>query len=483
VDLAPRVLAFIRRHGLLEPGDRVLVAVSGGADSLALLHILHELSPRLSLSLIVAHLEHGLRGADGPADAGVVEAEAARLGLPFMMERARIAELAAAAGLSLETAGRTARYDFFRRAAREAACRRVATGHTADDSVETLVFHILRGAGLDGLRGIPKERELDREVRLTSDGEPGIRVVRPLLQVTRAETVAYCAARGLTPREDVTNRDLAFARNRLRHRLLPELEAEAPPGLRRRLIAMAAEIEEEVALLEGEAAALLASATRERGTDGLHLDATRLAAAAPALARRALRRAVRWLSPECELDRAASETLLRLALGDLPTGVTLPGGRLRAVRRGDSLWLVCDYDEREVQASDVPLPVPGSAVLRPWRVTARLTAPPAVPGGDPRAWVLLDAAKVCGPLCLRYPRAGDRVRPLGMQGRRKLQDLFVDARVPRHARSRVPVVVDAERILWVIGFCISEDVRLDSSTVQALRLEAGQEDADAVGGG
>jgi tRNA(Ile)-lysidine synthase len=302
--------------------------------------------------------------------------------------------------------------------------------------------------------------------------------------VTRAETFAYCAARGLTPREDATNRDLAFARNRVRHRLLPALEAEAPPGFRRRLLALAAEVEEEVAVLEAAALSLLDRATRRRDADALLLDAAVLTEAAPALARRALRRAVRLLESECELDRAVTETLLRLAMGDLTTGVTLPGGRVRAARRGDEFSLRVSPARPAAEATEpaVPLPVPGSAILGDWRVSACPTAPPAAPAGDPGSWVLLDADRVHGGLSVRFPRPGDRVRPLGMKGRRKLQDLFVDRKLPRPERGRVPVVVDEEKILWVVGFCMSEDARLGAATSRALRLEARRQDLNAAVG-
>jgi tRNA(Ile)-lysidine synthase len=400
------------------------------------------------------------------------------------MERVRLAEIAAAAGVSLETAGRTARYDFFLRAAREAGCSRVATGHTADDAVETLLLHLLRGTGLDGLRGIPRERMLE-DCQAIPHENASIFVIRPLLEVWREETEAYCASRGVAPCQDATNFDLAFARNRVRHRLLPSLEAEASPGLRRRLLALAAEVEEEVALLEDAAAALLARATRASDSDRLDLDATVLSGAPPALARRALRRAVRLLAPESELDRGATEALLRLARGDLRTGVTLPGGRLHALRRGEALTLSVarGHCKPALHETTVPLTVPGQAVLGDWGVAAREVAPPDPPAGDPGAWVLVDMAKLCGALSLRYPRPGDRVRPLGMRGHRKLHDIFVDRKLPRAERGAVPLVADEEKILWVIGFCVSEDARVDPTTGRALRLEACRQKAHADKGG
>jgi tRNA(Ile)-lysidine synthase len=514
VSLTARVLAAIRRHRLIEPGEKVLVAVSGGPDSLALLHVLHELRSPLEITLAVAHLEHGLRGEESAEDARMVERTAAALGLPFVMERVRLAEQAAAGHVSLETAGRQARYAFFERAARELGCARVATGHTADDRVETLLLNLLRGAGLDGLRGIPRARPL---------GDGTVQVVRPLLDVRRADIEAYCEDAGLAPREDATNRSPEFARNRMRHTVLPVLEREAHLGLRERLLGLAELITEEVALLDEVAAELLARATRDASPIQLTLAAAPLAAAPAAVARRALRLAARRLGATGDLNRAATEALLRLAAGDLATGITLPGGQVRAVRRGDALVLISGARQpaairddppipdrviatanqgsaalerqntpardgrssaalpppavpppcpQAVRGTSATLPVPGSARALGYDFGTTLVPVPAAPEGDPCCCVLMDADKLSGPLSVRAPLPGDRVRPLGMRGRRKLQDLFVDAKLPRERRASVPVVVDAENIVWVVGFCLSDDVRLDAGTRRAVRVEA-----------
>jgi tRNA(Ile)-lysidine synthase len=472
VSLPTRVLATIRRHRLIEPGQRVLVAVSGGPDSLALLHVLHELREVLEIALTVAHLEHGLRGEESVEDARWVERTAAGMGIPFVLERVRLAELASAAHVSLETAGRQARYGFFERAGREEGCSRVATGHTADDRVETLLLHLLRGAGLDGLRGIPRARPL---------GDGALQVVRPLLDARREEVEAYCAAVGLTPREDSTNRSPAFARNRVRNAVLPALEREATPGLRERLIALAEMATEEVELLDGMAEELLTSATRTAEPGRLSLAAGPLAAAPPALARRALRLAARRLGVAVDVDRAASEALLRLAAGELMTGLTLPGGRVHVVRRGDALALTRVAESKPTTSpspdgSPLPvfLPIPGSVHALGLDFTAALGPVPEVPAGDPRCHVLLDADKLKGRLLVRAPHPGDRIRPLGMRGRRKLQDLFVDGKLPRERRDAVPVIVDDEKVVWVVGFCLSDDVRLDAESRRAVCLRVEQ---------
>jgi tRNA(Ile)-lysidine synthase len=513
LDLAPRVHAAIRRHQLIDAGERVLVAVSGGADSLALLHVLHELAGPLGVTLHVAHLEHGLRGEASIEDARFVGQEGARLGWPVIVERARVAEMAERERVSLETAARRARYAFFMRAAIETGCTCVATGHTADDRVESLVLNLLRGAGLDGLSGIPRSRPLDGSSRSAGPPSEGksLRVVRPLLEIRRAETEAYCEGLGLTPCDDMTNRSFAFARNRVRHQVLPALQAEATPGLHDRLLTLAELAEEEAGSLERLAGHLLREAVREESVGRISLAVAPLAAAPAALARRALRQAVRALDGEATLSFTVTDALLRLVTGELTTGITLPGGRVHAVQRGNVVNLVAvgepaltprpplpilgegegllltgsplpglgegsgvragSSGEPPHLAGEVHLPIPGHATHLGHDLAAREIALPTEPAGDPVRWVLVDADKVAGALGVRAPLPGDRVRPLGMRGRRKLQDLFVDAKLPRERRGRVPVVVDREKIVWVVGFCVSDEVRLDASTRRVVRLD------------
>jgi tRNA(Ile)-lysidine synthase len=330
-DAAARLVGCVSRAlaALADVGRGVVAAVSGGPDSVALLRALLAARPAAApFPVVVAHLNHGLRGAESDADEDFVAGLCAGLtaagvpGLTAVRARLDVAALARAEGANLEAAARRARYAWLTEAARTAGARWVATGHTADDQAETVLHRLLRGAGLQGLRGIAARREL----------APGVGLVRPLLAVTRAEVLAYLRELGQPFRTDSTNTDLKRMRNRIRHELLPLLARRYNPGAAAVLARLAAQADEAHREEEAAAAALLAEAERPRAGSLLVLDVARLAAAPRRLVRAALRRA--WAREDWPVDAMTFEKWERLAgvaLGESPA-VDLPG-RVRARRR------------------------------------------------------------------------------------------------------------------------------------------------------
>lgn len=414
-----------------------------------------------------------MRGADADSDAAFVRETALTWELPVEIGSRDVPELARRSGLSLEEAGRAARYRFFGRAARRTGCTRIATGHTADDRAETVLLHLFRGTGLDGLAGIPARRPLrpDR-------GHP--EVVRPLTDVTRAQVLDYAARYALQPRHDATNDSPDFLRNRVRRALLPLLEAEYSPALRRHLLRLADLAEEETSLLNAQARELLARAAV--GGSSLRLSRGILLKAPPVLVRRALRLAVRSLQPGPPPEWETVERLFSLLRGARP-GFMLPGGLITARLTDEALTFArVDPTRPFLDSDEITLALPGSTSL-PWAegvMTAvvvgsdgwSLTAGgrPCLATPAPGIRALLDLSRVTGLLAARPPRPGDRIQPLGMNGHRKLQDLFTDQKVPRSDRRRLPVVCDAERIVWVIGCCVSESVKVTEQTTSVLLL-------------
>ena len=228
----------VRKHGLIRRGQHVLVAVSGGADSVAMLLALDELKRLLGIRLTVAHLNHHIRGNEAKKDAEFVRKLAAGLKIPFVGGDADVPRLAKSRGLSIEMAAREARYEFLADAARKKGADVIATAHTADDQAETVLLKLCRGAGSRGLSGIPRETTIN-----------GVRVVRPLLDVTRVEIESFLRRKKQAWREDRTNRDTAYLRNRVRHELLPMLESKLNPGIREALLRTADILREEDDLL------------------------------------------------------------------------------------------------------------------------------------------------------------------------------------------------------------------------------------------
>ncbi len=473
MSLAERVLRTIRRHGLVPREGRVIVALSGGPDSVALVHLMRELADRGELSVAgVAHFNHQLRGEDAEQDERFCRRLADTLSLPIEVGSEDIRARAGRERRSIEDAGRSARYAFLDRAASRLGADAVATGHTRDDQAETFLLRLIRGAGPRGLAGIyPRSG----------------RVVRPVLDVRRAELRAYAEVRRLEFREDATNRDVSIPRNRIRHELIPYLERAFSPAIVDVLAREAAIAREDEDRLHAETIALLAGdVLTDTGTGAAtaRLDAAQLAALHPALASRVVREVLGRLAPGRFAGFEHVDRLLELVRGGAGgSALSLPG--LEAVRRGGRVEVAPKGPAAFSNFFQVPLPIPGEVVLsgRGWAVSASWGTPctrgqtpvQTAAGVRPRtleAAVRGDAVRL--PLTLRSRKPGDRIRPAGMGGRsKKLQDLLVDRKIGRAARDRLPLVVDADdRIVWVVGEPPGEDFRVSGPSQGVILLKA-----------
>ena len=439
------VQAAIAAHRLIEPGERVVVAVSGGADSVCLARVLASLADESCWSLSLLHVNHGIRGADADADEAFVVGLAGELGLPFDGAWVDVPAAAAARGVSLEMAGRAARLRVYRETAGARGATSVALGHTRDDRVETFLMRLLRGSGGAGLSGLRAVRRLGP-----------LRLVRPLLDVPRAKIERHLAGLGQPWREDHTNADPRFTRNRIRHELLPLLRDRYNAAADAALWRASRLLEQDEAYLAERAAEALARCRRDDG-----VDAEALAREPPALAGRLL---LRWLAGEGvgAVDLSAVEALLRLAgARGGSAALSLPGG-VRIERTYGVLRVGRGTPDGQAEFC-YRLPVPGRLDLAACGLTAEArviaAADPRRPGrvGQWPAAGCLNRERVGdGPLLLRSRRPGDRIRPLGLGGAVKLQDLFVDAKVPRPLRDRIPVVACRDQIVWIPGYRVAE---------------------------
>jgi tRNA(Ile)-lysidine synthase len=452
----------VARDRLLEPGDRVLVAVSGGPDSVALLHALVLLRSAHRLTLHVGHVHHGLR-PEADDDAAFVERLAARLGCPAHVARVTVPR---GAGRSPEDAARVARHAALARIAREIGARRIALGHTADDQAETVLMRVVQGAGPRGLAGMAVRRG---------------RLVRPLLGVSRAEVEAHLRAHGLIAVVDASNRDPKFLRNRIRHEVLPVLAAEIGPRVPDALRRLARVSRETVDALDALLRPRLAGALTPTPV-GWRLALAALEGLSPGAVKAVVRLAiVETAAP----DRLAGglraphlEALARLVTAASGARVRLPHGV--AVERGrDALWIVPPADPVATA-----LPVPGEARVGPVLVTAALgPAAPGRPADASETW--FDAAELglaaagspsAATLGLRPRRPEDRLVPFGGHRRVRLGPLLATAGVPRHARARWPVVVrpepaaGSEDVLWLPGIRRGAAAPVTARTGTMLRL-------------
>ena len=421
-----KVFQYIRENALLEAGDDVTVALSGGADSVALLWVLRTLAPRLGLSLRAAHFHHGIRGLEADRDAEFCRSLCADWGIPFTLGRGDVPARAAETGESLEEAARVLRYDFLLKA----APGKLATAHNADDNAETLLLHLLRGAGPRGLGGIPPRRD---------------RILRPLLSCTRAEIEALLAREGLAHVEDSTNGTDDCLRNRLRHRVLPLLREENP-NLSAALGRTAALIRAEDEYLSALAASAAANCRVGEGWS-----CERLLALAPVLRRRVLLGALRELGLE---DPAAVyvEALEGLLRAGPSARRNLPGG-LTARREYDILRL--GAAEAPAILPETGLAVPGETLLpgNLGRISCNVTKNSYFSKKNPTTFALKYDMISGHELAVRGRRPGDRLRLSG--GTKTLKALMIDRKLPARLRDAVPVLtLDGKPIA---GFGVGAD--------------------------
>jgi tRNA(Ile)-lysidine synthase len=465
-----KVRAFIQRHKLLASGDRVLVAVSGGPDSVTLLHLLYELRRELKLGLEVAHLQHGIRGPEAQEDARFVAELAAKLELPFHLKEVNLLEIKSAAGKgNIEALAREERYRFFTAVARERKLGKIATAHTQDDQAETVLMWLLRGSGLKGLGGMSPANRL-----IGTNIEPDSRpvVIRPLLDVSKAEIEEYLNEKQMSFRLDRTNQDPGFLRNWIRLKLIPRLKEKIDGNLPTRLAQQARLIREEDELLDELAKAALGEARNAEGMDRGSLLKHR-----EAMQRRLLRLWIEETRGHLRgLDFQHVEALLDLIkAGPSQSSLPIPGGwelireyeTLRLEKRSRSLKQQCACYSYELRVGE-------NLYIREagLRIVSREVLPPfPSPPGD-RMDVFFDSAGFADKLTMRNFRPGDRFQPLGMRGHKKVKDFFIEKKIPLSVRASLPLLVLGDEVIWIPGYGRSEVGKVTAQTEVILNLRA-----------
>ena len=465
--LTEQVQNFTFAHGLLSTGDRLLVAVSGGPDSVALLHLLCDLRQELDLHLAVAHLQHGIRGEEAKDDARFVAALAAKLGLPFHLKEISLPQLVAAAGRgNLEALARDQRYGFFAEVVGAHGLTKVATAHTQDDQAETVLMRFLRGAGMTGLAGMAP---LHRMKSIGAKSLSGLTVIRPLLGVSKSEILNYLADKHQAYRSDRTNQDTALLRNWIRLELLPKLGERIDGRLNERL-------GQQAELLRDEDDALAALARRKledtRAPDGLSRE--ELLAEPKAMQRRLLRLWLESLRGNLRgLDFVHMKAMLHLIAHGAPHArLALPGGwqlqleydQVKLVRRSVRLKRPC-YAYDFVVGSTQSIPQAG------WAIESEIVAPPLAQFPADPMEAFFDAACLPAGLTVRNFRNGDFFQPLGMTGHKKVKDLFMEKKLPLAVRAQWPLLAAPREVLWIPGHGRSERAKVTAETTSIIRVK------------
>jgi len=471
MDIAQMLEPELEAVGVLPPGERVIVGVSGGGDSVCLLHILQS----LHVPVVAAHFDHGLRRSSW-ADGRYVLRLASDLGLPAVAERLEPGQLQAGLG-SLEERARRARYRFLASAAHEWSCRVIAVGHTQDDQAETVLMHLLRGSGTRGLRGMRPVCSLDEVTGVPEDS--GLQLIRPLLRIPRQETLAYCRTRHLTIRRDPTNDQTAFLRNRIRLELLPLLE-RYNPAIRESLAQTADILAGDAEAIDSVLALLGPEVTRSPEGDRVEVARGWMLGLPVGPQRIVLQRILKDVAPEgTEVGFRAVER----ARGGLGSGkrMSLPGDvEMRA--EGDRL-ILSRLGAPETGASMFPqLSSLEEVRLRPpctvglaggWMlevVEKDVAAPIENVKTDPSSEALFDAEAMGENLVLRAPGPGDRMTAFGAQGSKKISDLLQQQRIPISVRPHWPVVCESGSVAWLVGVRRAEGARVGPRTRRVLHL-------------
>lgn len=450
------VRATISRYRMIDPGDRLIVAVSGGPDSMCLLDILHRLKEELSIHLLVAHFDHGMRPGEDAEETETVRGIACSMGLPFETEKCSLS--IKKGGGSTEEKARDARYAFLERIKERHSANKIAVAHTLNDQAETVLMRLLRGTGPSGLAGIPYCREG--------------KIIRPLLETHREDVEEYLKARGLPWVSDSSNLNTGYLRNRIRLELVPLL-LKYQPKIVRHLGEMASNLMEENECLDTLSGEWLKGASEVTPDGGISVRSAPLLALPTALRKRAIRRILLLVKGDMRrIGRGHIHSVDGLAGSERVQGsLDLPGGvkvrrvydRLCFSTRNQGLTPAYIYLMEAPGTLHLP-EVGRSLTVREWEGQGK----PELPVSP---WVArLDADRVAFPVVVRNSRPGDRFVPLGMKGHKKLQDFFVDHKVPLDQRAATPLLLSGNEIVWVCGYRIDDRFKITSSTKKVLEI-------------
>jgi tRNA(Ile)-lysidine synthase len=455
-----KVLRFIQEHNLFSDAAMVVVAVSGGPDSVCLLHIMASLQNELDINVQAAHLNHKLREEESDGDAKYVSDLCHNMGIPCTIEERNVQEYRQQYGGTLEEAAREVRYQFLAETAENLGTNCVVTGHTKDDNVETILLHIVRGTGTRGLRGLLPETALGK-----------IRVVRPLLGLTREETVGYCREHDLQPRQDSSNLSLSPLRNRIRQQLIPLMETYNE-SVGDALLRLTASASDELDYLDSVVDDIKDNIVIEQG-NSLSIDKKSFLSVHPALKRHLLRDSVYRIAGTLkDIETRHIEYMLELTENQPGKMIHLPEGLTFAVDY-DRFVLTSDPNlEATLPAipDEYKLNVPGQTEIPGWNIIAEIIDSSGSSQEHDAFTASFDLQKTGDELIVRSRKPADRFQPLGMSHDKKVGEFMINEKIPQASRERVPVVCSPDQIIWVAGYRIDNRVRITPDTDKVLKL-------------
>jgi len=459
--LFEQVRRTIDHYHLLEKGDRVIVGVSAGVDSMVLLHLLNAFRQEFDLFLIVAHIHHGLRPVESEREAELVQKESVRLGLPFEYGQFNVKEFQESEGFSLQDAARRIRFQFFHDLLKKYGGGKIALGHNADDQVETVLLRLLRGSGLKGLKGMLPIREK--------------RVIRPLLEVRREEIEGFARENSISYLTDSSNLKGDYLRNRLRLKLIPLIEQDYQPGFRQTIIKTSALLREENDFIEKEAAeAYQKIAYEEEGQITFKFSAYQ--SLHKALQWRVIQKVLERVEDGLKIDEGEwlDVNLIYRRLQQPPASLLLELSHGLCLEKRYDRVLLMRERPRTIPPFEMELHTPGRTYIREIErevVVEEREWDRSKPIDEFRNVAFLDYERLDLPLKMRNFRPGDRFQPLGTKGTQKLKSFFIDHKIPKFERPSIPLLISGEMIAWIVGYRIDERVKITGKTQKVLKVE------------
>lgn len=451
-----KFLETIKTYKMLEPKEHVLAAVSGGADSTALLYLLDSCKKDLGIVLHIAHLNHMIRKKDADLDVRYVQGLAQNLGIPMTVESVDVPDFAGENKLSLETAARKLRYDFYERVANQIGANKIAVGHSADDNVETFLMRLLRGTGIKGLCGIPPKRG---------------KIIRPLIRIWRRQIEDYVGSLKLVPRRDYTNYETKYMRNRVRMKMIPQLKLYNL-NIKEIILQTILLLTDDSEYLEIKTEEALGQTLISSTDSEIRIEIAKLQKLEDPIQGHLVRKAIEKVKGNlsdltyihvCDiLDKIDAKEKWELHL---------PGGIFIIGNRGE---LIISREKREIppgKSYSYSISVPGEVEIKEIGKKLRADFSEKQTNDDGPNIAYIDYAALGKNLIVRSKKDGDRFQPLGMRGTKKLQDLFVDEKIPAEHRDSIPIVESGGKIIWVGGMRIDERAKVTGQTEKVVKLE------------
>jgi len=460
-----RVLDTIKKYNLIEYGDKIVVGISGGPDSVCLLHILHRLIPEYGIELYALHVNHMLRGEDADLDELFVKEFCNSLGVPLRVIASDINKISESSGISLEEAGREVRYRAFEQYAADVGASKIAVAHNKNDLVETVLMNIIRGSGLEGLTGIDYRRG---------------KIIRPLLDIDRKDIEDYCRQNNLSPRIDLSNLENKYTRNKVRLDLIPYITRMFNVDVVESVYRLAALLKDDNDLIEKVALEVYSSCVTSRKPDMVSLDIARLKKNHVSLVKRVLRNAIREVKGNIKGIESKHIDMVMDLMESGKTGleIHLPG-RIRAMRSYGALRIGLGSEKTKTPLFEALITIPGITMVPVLNtsieasvVEKKLISIEQCNNLRYNSLVqFFDYDRLSSGIYIRNRRDGDIFKPLKSNGTKKLKEYFIDNKIPREKRDEIPLVAKQNEIVWIIGYKISDKFKVTENTKSVLILK------------